>query len=151
MGYQESYLKPKNKKDFDKLLNRIKENGKQFYKDNGCFPVEVLTFTKNHYPFKKNDKCIYLVGERYPQEHYDFMILRQGFFDLIEEWEDDLDPNDEQDMWKFEEYKERVKYQIGSKDEIECNIYFTEEVRPKGIWEDSGEVTDVIREKIEFD
>lgn len=75
MGYQESYMRMKNSKDFDQLVKVIKDNGEE------CFdlaePVEIITLLKPitgtlemqcqpniKYKFKAGEKFIYVVGER---------------------------------------------------------------------------------------
>lgn len=70
MGYQESYLFPTSKKNFDALVNKIKVKGYNYYDEFWAYPVEIIEFNQNHAPFKKGDKVIYLSGERYPQSHY---------------------------------------------------------------------------------
>lgn len=70
MGYQESYVTTKKQVDFDKLVECIKSKGEQYYNDIFTYPVEIITFKKNHCDFKKGDKAVYIVGERYYQSHF---------------------------------------------------------------------------------
>jgi hypothetical protein len=71
MGYQESYIKMTNKKDFDQLVNVIKTNGKEAFDMNP--PVEIITLQKTIDTecgrFKKGEKFIYVVGERHGQRN----------------------------------------------------------------------------------
>ena len=80
MGYQESYVRVKKSKNFDDLTNHIKEIGKEFYGNNCCEPVEIITLKKDikgnldymmhpnkKYSFKAGEKFIYFVGERFLQ------------------------------------------------------------------------------------
>ena len=80
MGYQESYFKMKNSKDFDKLVQAIKVNNEN---DFDCaMPVAIITLNKpisgdlsfmchpeKDYHFKTGEKFIYVVGERYNQRN----------------------------------------------------------------------------------
>lgn len=59
MGYQESYIWS-SKKNFNKLLQSFVDGEKYWTQ-----PVEVLTFIKDHKPFKKGQKVVYVTGERY--------------------------------------------------------------------------------------
>lgn len=70
MRYQESYVTTKKQKDFNQLVECIKSKGKQYYDDIFTCPVEIITFNKNHCGFKKGDKAVYIVGERYYQSHF---------------------------------------------------------------------------------
>lgn len=97
MGYQETYIKPVNQNDFNKLKECI-EKLRNELNGAGVFPVEEIIFNANRKPFKKGDKAIYLVGERYYQTH-----IKQEF---------DVNVAD-------------------------FDVIFTEEVNPKGIWQDS--------------
>jgi hypothetical protein len=80
MGYQESYMRMKNNKDFNKLVECIKEYGKD--KFDCAAPVEIITLLKpikgdlsfqcrpdESYKFKTGEKFIYVVGERYNQRN----------------------------------------------------------------------------------
>lgn len=64
MGYQESYIWT-DKKHFNELVESFVDEDKYF-----AGPVEILTFIKNHKPFKKGQKVVYVAGERYPQSHW---------------------------------------------------------------------------------
>lgn len=66
MGYQEAYVTTKNKGEFDDFCNHLKSLGKEYFDEWGSFPCEIITFTTNHFPFKKDDRVIYFCGERYP-------------------------------------------------------------------------------------
>lgn len=81
MGYQESYVTTKNKKDFEKLCNYFKVN-KLWSDDNDNISlVEIITLNKSIqgdylrmckpdvlYKFNKGTKFLYFVGERYEQK-----------------------------------------------------------------------------------
>ena len=69
MGYQESYIWS-SKKNFNKLLQSFVDGEKYWTQ-----PVEVLTFIKDHKPFKKGQKVVYVTGERYPQSHWKKMLI----------------------------------------------------------------------------
>ncbi len=65
MGYQESYMRMRNSKDFDSLVEVIKSNG------GDCFdmstPVSIITLLKpitTEYFFEPGEKFIYVVGDR---------------------------------------------------------------------------------------
>jgi hypothetical protein len=98
MGYQESYVYPKKQEDFEKLVDFIKEKGENY---SLATAVAIIEFTKNHYPFKKGDKAVYYVGERFSQSNI--------------------------------YAKERILHGC----DISCNIRYTEDVAPCGIWEDA--------------
>ena len=110
MGYQEAYVTTKNKKEFEDFCNHLKSLGKEYFDNWGSYPCDIITFTKDHFPFKNGDKVVYFCGERYPLYYF---------------------------MKKDDYNKERF-----TKNTFKLNIKFTEEVNPKGIWADCGEVTD---------
>lgn len=112
MGYQESYITTKKQTDFDMLVKCVKSKGKQYYDDIYIMPVEIITFNKNHCNFKRGDKAIYVVGERYYQSHF------------------------------FDKTVEGVS--------VVCNIYFTEDVDPVGVWKDATPNEDLIVEHRPF-
>ncbi|MFT8349237.1 hypothetical protein [Clostridium saccharoperbutylacetonicum] len=77
MGYQESYVRVKNKDDFNKLIEVIRKIGKNYYQEGGAYPVEIITLKQpiqgnleymckpnSEYKFEKDEKFIYFVGER---------------------------------------------------------------------------------------
>jgi hypothetical protein len=84
MGYQESYIKMKDSKDFDRLIETIKSNGKDVF--DMAVPVEIITLLKpikgnleqqcrpeKKYLFKPGEKFIYVIGERSGQRcSFDF-------------------------------------------------------------------------------
>ena len=113
VGYQESYLFPTNKKNFNKLVNVIKSRGYDYYDEFWAYPVEIIEFIQDHLPFKKGDKAIYLSGERYPQSYYGKYFLK------------DVD--------------------------FRCNIVFTENVNPVGIWKDAGDDSHVTHNEFKFE
>lgn len=121
MGYQESYVLSKFPKD---LIDIIRDTGSDYYDSVGCWPKALITFKKDHEPFKKGDVVVYFTGERNPQRDNTTIL---GFND--------------------EEYIPAEKSGIVYGTEI----YFTEEVDSKGIFPDSGKVTDVSFEPFSFD
>jgi hypothetical protein len=75
MGYQESYMRMKDSKDFNKLIDVIKTNGKERF--DMAEPVEIITLLKpikgtleyhchpeESYSFEAGEKFVYVVGER---------------------------------------------------------------------------------------
>lgn len=87
MGYQESYVRIKDKNKFDKLVNIIREIGKEYYEENMAEPVEIITLNKaiegdldymcrpeERYYFPKGEKFIYFVGERYLQRSVELLL-----------------------------------------------------------------------------
>jgi hypothetical protein len=73
MGYQEAYVTTKKKSEFEDFVKYIQSLGKEYFDNWGSYPVEIITFTKAHYPFKKNDKVVYFCGERYPLYHFNII------------------------------------------------------------------------------
>lgn len=87
MGYQESYVRMKDSKDFDKLVELIRKCGKDDFMM--ATPVEIITLLKpiqgdlseqcspnEKFSFDKGEKFIYVVGERSHQSRsYDFFSL----------------------------------------------------------------------------
>ena len=136
MGYQESYLTASTGKRFDKILKRIRELGYDYYKSYGTFPVEIITFNKGNGVFKKGQKAVYFVGERFLQREVGH-LLRYGHPDDFpdEMWE--IDPDIESKLWK--EFDECDKYH--------AEIIFTEYVNPEGIWADAGKPLYVTHEE----
>lgn len=78
MGYQESYIKMKDSKDFERLVEVIRRSGKKKFE--WTTPVRIITLLKPikvnlwfmGYPkvnvkFEKGEKFIYVVGERHGQ------------------------------------------------------------------------------------
>lgn len=77
MGHQESYVRMKNRSDFNNLVEVIRIIGKDYYEKHGAYPVEIITLNKSingdlefmckpneKYKFEKGEKFIYFVGER---------------------------------------------------------------------------------------
>lgn len=128
MGYQESYVTASTEKRFNKILDRIQTLGKDFYSSYGTYPVEIITFDKSHYPFKKGQRAIYFVGERYLQNEIGCRLL--GYTDEFFENMDDYE--------MFKHLDEFDKYHLEK--------YYTEEVDPEGVWEDAGEPVTVTHE-----
>jgi len=126
MGYQETYLRVKNAKFFDAIVSAINSTGEEYYDDRGFSPVVIFTFIKDHKPFKKGEKAIYFVGDRGCQRC-------PG--DLIGSEYPTLRSDDTVNLLP---------------DDDICEAIFTEEVNSKGIFEDSGKVTDVIVEEFKF-
>lgn len=80
MGYQESYLRMKNSNDFDLLVSKIKNLGKE--KFTLAMPVEIITLQEpisgdlmlmcdpeTTYDFYPGEKFIYVCGERSHQSN----------------------------------------------------------------------------------
>ena len=80
MGYQESYMRMSNSKDFDKLIKTIQDNGEKAF--DLTTPVEIITLLKPimgtldfqcrpdvEYTFKPGERFIYIVGERSGQRN----------------------------------------------------------------------------------
>lgn len=78
MGYQESYIRMKDSKDFEKLVGIIRKNGKEKFES--TIPTRIITLLKPikvnlsymcqpkvNIEFKAGEKFIYVVGERYGQ------------------------------------------------------------------------------------
>jgi hypothetical protein len=122
MGYQESYVTTSNKKDFAGLCEYIKSVGKDVYDTYGTIPVEIITLDNGK-------QYLYFVGERYLQSNKARIL---GYVS------DDANFNSEERKLKMWEWLEKI------------NIIFTEEMNPKGIWEDAGEPVTAKHEKFEF-
>jgi len=128
MGYQESYIRMKDKNDFDKLVDAIKINGESSF-DCGT-PVEIITLNKpidgdlswmckpnKKYHFSKGEKFVYVVGERYNQRNAENLfenckIKPLNLYDNIEIYftecfpsDDIFENNDETHMATHEEFK----------------------------------------------
>lgn len=132
MGYQESYVTSNNKKHFERLLKKIQSMGEEYYDSYGTWPVEIITFLKEHDNFRKGQQAIYFVGERYPQREYGVLI---GYADEI-----------------FEELSENeINDRINEINSYKIIRHYTEDVDPEGIWEDAGAPLFTIHEKFEFD
>lgn len=80
MGYQEIYVRIKDRSKFDNLVDLIRGIGKEYYEENGAEPVEIITLNKaikgdlsymcrpyEKYNFPIGEKFIYFTGERYLQ------------------------------------------------------------------------------------
>ena len=144
MGYQESYLtirydKRFTKQRFEKLVNRVKELGYEYYNKYGTYPVEIITFNKANCWFKKGQKAIYFVGDRFLQRDVTH-ILRYG------------NPDDYPDeMFKTNEDLELILWDEFKKcDEYYAQIIFTEYVDAEGVWEDAGKPLYVTHEKFKW-
>lgn len=133
MGYQESYVTASTEKRFNKIVTRIKELGKDFYDSYGTYLVEIITFDKSHYPFKKGQKVIYFVGERYLQNEIGCRLL--GY---TNEFFKNMD-----DHKMFKHLDEFEKYHLEK--------YYTEDVEPKGIWEHAGVMVTVKHESFNWE
>ena len=84
MGYQESYFTvaqrvnstnfTSNNVELDELIEVIRNNGYDAYRNIGCRPVEIITLGENVCDYygrmwNKGTKFVYFVGERFPQSH----------------------------------------------------------------------------------
>lgn len=127
MGYQESYMRMKNLKDFGQLIKTIKDNGEDSF--DLAFPVEIITLLKpitgtldeqcqdGAYSFNPGEKFIYVVGERSGQrDPYSFLECcnnkPQNILDDLEIYFTECFPsydifenNDELQMALHEEFK----------------------------------------------
>lgn len=87
MGYQESYVKTRENKDFDKLVKHIKNLGEDYYNNIFCDPVEIITLNKEikgnldmmcqpetEYQFDKGEKFVYFSGERHAQRNVNTLV-----------------------------------------------------------------------------
>lgn len=133
MGYQESYVTASTEKRFNKIVSRIKELGREFYDAYGTYPVDIITFTKAHDPFKKGQKAIYFVGERYLQNYFGDRLL--GYTDEFYEGMDEFEIDKHMD--EFDKYH--------------LLKYYTEDIDPEGIWEDAGAPVTAIHEPFPWD
>lgn len=122
MGYQESYVTTKSKKDFPGLCEYIKTIGKDFYKAYGTMPVEIITLDNGR-------QYIYFVGERY---------LQRSKARLLGYVLGDNDYNSESQKMAMWQWLEKIV------------VIFTEEMCPDGIWEDAGQPVAAIHEKFEM-
>lgn len=132
MGYQESYVTSNNKEHFERLLKKIQSMRKDYYDSYGAWPVEIITFLKEHDNFRKGQQAIYFVGERYPQREYSVLIgyTDEGFENLSEN---------------------KIIEQINEINSYKIIRHYTEDVDPSGIWEDAGVPLFTIHEKFDFD
>lgn len=133
MGYQESYVTSNNKEHFEKLLKKIQSMGKDYYDEYGTWPVEIITFLKEHTNFRKGQQAIYFVGERYLQNELGGRLI--GYVDEVFE---DLSEDEIDDL-----IEEEMSYNIIK--------HYTEDVNPKGIWEDAGAPLFTVHEEFKFD
>ena len=140
MGYQESYLTASTAKRFKKIVDRIQKLGRPYYEKYGTIPVEIITFNKGNEWFKKGQKAIYFVGERYLQRE-PLLILRYATDDDFY----GIDIENDYDAWiKWnKEFEEGEKYH--------AEIIFTEYVNPEGIWEDAGKPLYVTHEEFKWE
>lgn len=146
MGYQECYITSTPKR-FEKIVARIRENGKEFYDYHGTWPVEIITFKKDHGPFNKGQRAVYFAGERYLQESpfVGARLLRLSFeedFPDKDLFNDDGTLNKE--IWK------RHDAEFDRLMKLKVEKWFTEIINPEGIWEDAGKQLHVIHEKFEW-
>lgn len=97
MGYQESYIKTYEPRNFDKLVKIIQSNGREAFDMHR--PVEIITLLKpietEFGEFDKGEQFIYVVGERYGQRN------PLNFFEYCENV--DKDVMDDMDIY-FTEY-----------------------------------------------
>ena len=74
MGYQESFITTKNKKNFNNYVSRVKYLGYEYYDYYSAYPCLVVYVKQNIYheysdkiALKKNKSYLYFCGERYLQ------------------------------------------------------------------------------------
>jgi hypothetical protein len=78
MGYQESIITTENPKDFPKLVEKVKQLGRDYYEGQGCYIPFIITAKRmldsGYYEHKKGHQFLYVVGDRYPQcDEYRFL------------------------------------------------------------------------------
>lgn len=122
MGYQESYVTTKSKKEFPNLCEYIKFIGKEFYSTYGAMPVEVITL-------ENGCKYLYFVGERYLQSNKARIL---GFVSNDDKY------NSEERKLKMWEWLDKI------------TIIFTEEINPEGIWKDAGKPVTAKHERFDI-
>ena len=107
MGYQESYVRMKNKNDFNNLVEVIRRVGKDYYDEGGAYPVEIITLKQSikgdlrfmckpneKYTFEKEEKFIYFVGERTLQRSV-YNLLNKKSIPGVEIYATECFPSDE--------------------------------------------------------
>lgn len=122
MGYQESYVTTKEEKDFDGLCEYIKSVGRDFYESYGAKPVEIITM-------QNGKKYLYFVGDRFLQRNKARIL---GFMS------DDDNYNSEERKLKMWDWLDKI------------SVTFTEDMNPKGIWEDAGTPVTAKHEQFEM-
>jgi len=85
MGYQESLITSADQKDFNKLITRVRQLGKNYYSRDLCsIPSLVTTKRKAYLPYeyKRGSQFLYVTGDRRLQRcEDDFLFL---------DWDEDL-------------------------------------------------------------
>jgi hypothetical protein len=89
MGYQESYVRMKNREDFNRLIEAFKTIGEENYNLFGGGPVEIVTLKKPiegnlaymcepkiNYKFEPGEKFVYFTGERFLQRSVHNMFVQ---------------------------------------------------------------------------
>ena len=136
MKYQETYITADNNADFDRIVNRMQEVGENFYRVFRAGPSEILTFTKDHAPFRAGQKAIYIKGDRYLQAQASRLIRY-----MLDEDHDLLSLGGIKKF--FDEAMEFYEYNM--------QVVSAELVDPVGIWPDHGNITDVVHEPWEWE
>lgn len=133
MGYQESYVTTKKKKDFEELVKYFKSVGENYYSSYGASPVEIITFTDNssmHPLLKKGTKAMYFCGERF---------IHNNKARILGYMSDDDDYNNEQRKLAMLEWLDKI------------NVVFTEEVNPENIWGENDITRTAVHEEFKFE
>lgn len=91
MGYQETYIYPKNQNEFDKFLSVFKKYEEECW-GAGVFPVCIVTFKQDHEMFNKGDKAVYCKGERYYQTRLEDEIILEFKDKINVVFTEDVDP-----------------------------------------------------------
>lgn len=107
MGYQEIYVRIKDRSKFDNLVDLIRGIGKEYYEENGAEPVEIITLNKaikgdlsymcrpyEKYNFPIGEKFIYFTGERYLQRSVS-TLLNDNYIKGVEIYFTECFPSDE--------------------------------------------------------
>lgn len=69
MGYQESLVTTTNKEDFNKLVERVRELGEEYYSDCGCCIPLIITFKQElkRPAVSEGTQFLYVAGDRMAQ------------------------------------------------------------------------------------
>lgn len=128
MGYQESFVRGRSLEDFERIVSRVRELGKEYYDGYGTWPAAVITFAADHEPFRAGEKALHFIGERYLQDEGGHRLLdyMNGEYHLMSNLDDMKRLAD--DAREFRSFN--------------MEICFAEDVDPDGIWLGSGEVMD---------
>lgn len=150
MGYQESYFTVANYTSpmnctsdnvkLDEIIEVIRKNGYEAYKNIGCVPVEIITLKQNVCDsfcrlWIKGTKFIYFVGERFLQSHgIDKLgnILLYPDCNTCEDFRGTKIDGGECGPWYCRKRNCEHKF------DYDMDIIFTEDMLCDNIWTDSG-------------